>query len=479
MLLLLTLLFGCLPPSPQAPTPPPLPASPAPPPVAREPHPRAAALATALTDDNRVWADRTELVAHKLRRMAADPYNFMRGTAALYPLPAPPPGTGLPALAEATPVLIVTDPHPENFGCFLNGDPDTAASWSIEINDFDGATFGPWLHDVLRAAVGVRLIASRTPSCHATCQTATAEALAGGYAEEVRDRSGGEPGLHPSDVDSSVIAARLLRDCKKGHRKRKRLHKQASLEGGPPSLKRDASLNKRGRGVLDLTETEAAQVRRLTSQLAARLPDLVVHDAARLYGRGVSSIPALRYVLLTTPRDDSPLTLLLLREVVAPPALPYLTLPDAGDFATNAGRIEAAPRQLWSSPSRDPFAFGLTDGQISFKSQTWGSAFSSFDHDDILADLDKGKTHASDLPVFARYLGRLLAGHHARGVTLDGAPALPVLTRELGGGPHALAAFVAEHSGAQVEQLRQEAEWLRRAKGDLIALKQQYPPGAR
>lgn len=88
-----------------------------------------------------------ELLALRHRRMAADPFAFLRGTAGMMAADlAAGPATGLHG-------QLCGDAHAANFGLYGTGDGRIV----VDINDFDETAVGPWEWDLKRLATSVVL----------------------------------------------------------------------------------------------------------------------------------------------------------------------------------------------------------------------------------------------------------------------------------------------------------------------------------
>ncbi|MEZ4368187.1 MAG: DUF2252 family protein [Kofleriaceae bacterium] len=139
---------------------------------------RTAVVLGALASDNERWVARApELVAGKYRRMQADVYAWMRGTASLYWLDLTAPGATPTAFGDgpSSRVLLIGDPHPENLGSFRGADGTMFVDW----NDFDAAGHGPYWGDVRRWAVACVLAAGDTGEDPAMAREIAATAVAG------------------------------------------------------------------------------------------------------------------------------------------------------------------------------------------------------------------------------------------------------------------------------------------------------------
>ncbi|MCA9560007.1 MAG: DUF2252 family protein, partial [Myxococcales bacterium] len=198
---------------------------------------RRAWLQSLLVQDNRPLLEREPaLTAGKFRKMGARPYDFLRGSLAVYLADAARPDA-MPTRfgsAAASRVLVLGDPHPENLGAFRRGD----GRMSLEFNDFDGATFGPYHLDVRRLAVGF-VVAGLQAGLDDDAARALAGAVAEGYVLEI-DRLG--RGLAPLRVRRGVgfghIVDDLLRRAERDGDAREHLDDYTRVKGGQRRLRR-------------------------------------------------------------------------------------------------------------------------------------------------------------------------------------------------------------------------------------------------
>ncbi len=110
------------------------------------------------------------LLPIKYGRMAASPFGFFRGAAAVMAADvAPLPVTGLP-------VLISGDAHVRNLGAYAGPDGHLL----FDINDFDEALVGPWEWDVKRLATSIVLAAREAGRPDRAAREAV-EAMAAAY----------------------------------------------------------------------------------------------------------------------------------------------------------------------------------------------------------------------------------------------------------------------------------------------------------
>ncbi len=392
---------------------------------------RTAWIRDVLTRDNAPWLSRDpDLLAAKYARMADDPYDFMRGSLSLFLADASAPHAERATTAfldapEAAAVLHAGDPHPENVSTMLPG-ADATRSPVLELVDLDGAAFGPWTVDVRRGALGLFALVNGASACDDDCRTSVVTRFAQAYAtrmlaEAPRDAVRCDAPTLPS---AAFNLCALATDDTQVHRAREA---RTILTGGTRRWRLDAALDEDGRGLLAVTPEERAQVDRLLARWSARPRGFRVLDVARRYGMGVASLPAVRYALLfdlgeESPDDDA---MLFLREVVDPPAPPGRLPSVPLLFDTNAARAEQAAHLLWSTPDADPWMAGVDDGTMTFKVVGWTDRQQGFEHDDFVdADVPR-------LQGLAEVVGQLLAATHARGLTVNGAPAAEVVRADL------------------------------------------------
>jgi hypothetical protein len=402
---------------------------------------RSAWLQEQLRRDNAAWLSRDpELVAVKLDRMAADPYDFMRGTAGIYyndlqrvdldedPLA---PLFGFEALA-----MLFGDAHPENLGTGWPGAAEAGAAppvpgaLAVEFFDPDAITFGPVGFELKRAAVGLGAL-GLGGGCGAPCRRRAAAALGRGWAAGLSGATWGDGAAGPSALvlglqDDAAVAAATLELRLEDVALEALAVEALPVEAGAPAegwRLRRAPLDEAGRGARGLEAEELAQVRRLAPAIERRF-GLRLVDAVRRFGSGVSSIPALRYLLLLDRGGGTveELVVLDLRELVDPPVLPVGGPLIAGVFEDGADRVERGAQSLWADPEADPFLMGLMDGDQAFRLRGWRGAFDALDHVKITEALLDGGLTELDLEALAFDEGLLLGGAHARAPGPDGAP---------------------------------------------------------
>ena len=393
-----------------------------------------------LVTDNRLFLSRDpQRVAEKLDRMAADPYDYLRGSNRLWLADRANayherPPTAFLSVDAARATLLVGDAHPENASTYLvAGWPDMALP--IEMIDLDAAGVGPYTLDLGRAALGLALLGQGLPDCPwEGCQDAAVSALAEGYAETVL----GDP--DEARRVGGGIFGRLRDEAEEEGPARQRLAELTVPTSEGLRLRTDTGLDAAHAGLLPLNRDEEAQARALFAALDLPAGSRLT-DAARRFGVGISSLPALRYLLLVdqgspTEEDDS---LIEVRELIEPPVMPGAP---AQPFDDNAERVAFAAAALWSEPMVAPGYRALCLDGLYWRALPVSSFVLGLDHLRIAEDVDAGEVELADVERLGGELGQLLAQSHLRAGMVTGGDLRPVLIADLeaGGGEDGLRA---------------------------------------
>ena len=421
---------------------------------------RQAWLVDGLVRDNAVWLPgREEALQAKYEKMAADPYNFMRGSLSLALADsARPSGQREPnvflEVQDARSVLLVVDPHPENMGTFLPGvqaPPDTLGEpvhLVAELNDLDSAQHGPWTWDVRRAALGVALIlwqAECDPDCRAQVITRMAEA----YGDEISRRAVGDVGwVSAVDPEGAGPLSALTRRATDRGIRRDKLERFTDRLGSDRRIDFESADLPEGQS---LEWVEDAEFERLKVWLdLLNVPGPVQrHHLAKRRGQGVASLPADRYLWVSQwgQSEESAWRLLTIREVVDPPEIPNSLPGWVPKYADNSQRLLEAARGLWSRADADGHFGAATDGPVTFKLVSAGSFVERLDSTDLVDSIHDAVNPEEEMALFAEDVGRLLASSHARGTSASGRSALLAIDEDLAG-----------RQGLLMEQVRRDAE---------------------
>ena len=417
--------------------------------------------------DNQPFLDRApELVEGKFAVMADSLYAYMRGTVTQFSedLVLPGGAARVPS-AYLTPdsrsVTIMSDPHPENLGTFLTAD----GLLVLEYNDFDGATFGPYVFDVRRMAVGhwifveqvdrdLRRIGSNVEISEVHRRMAV-EAAARGYAEEIVRIAAGEEGIVVDDRRSwgaivDELFTRTRQRGRQGDRLRAYTVDEASgrrLRIGDIDPQRTIEIGRRETTVFDdtlvaISPEEVAMLEGLLEQYAdtlldragLRVDDRRTLDFARRMGAGVSSYPNLRYyVLLEGIGEDEDDVLLEVKETIDAVELPGLERFPDNVTRTNAERVVLMQRRFQAAADSDPWLGWASSGGQSHRMRERSSYQRNHAVDRVVRELDRGNFVVDDVFAFAELAGRILARSHAMAPRQNGRLAGPAIAAAIGG----------------------------------------------
>jgi hypothetical protein len=413
-----------------------------------------------LADDNYMWALRDpQTVAMKLKLMQESPFLWLRGTAPVYWRDLTTPGMARPATAFGDPassrVLLVADPHPENLGSFR--EPD--GTMVVDFDDFDGAGYGPFDGDVRRLAAGMIIAANGAGPSPADLASAVATA----YAAQIADLANGlapNPGTAPY-LDKLIAKAQANGNA----------HKELADDVASPGLLATGDLDPIDAfGVISnrvepIATSEYDEVSAALAALVAAHPELgAIEDIGRRYGHGVSSYPALRYLVLfagetASPDDDRVLEIKEERDGIDIANVPQL---DAAEWNTPAARAVDTAHRLWLRPDEDPLWGAANLAPLSLVTHDDSAYQRGVDAGDLgdLASSDPDQLHA-----VAGVFGRLLARAHGLALTEDGVLGWTAIAPVLGAG---FADEVAELAPADAAQI--VADWTSFANRDLASL---------
>ena len=346
----------------------------------------------------------TSLMPLRHGRMAASPYAFFRGAAAIMAADlARTPSSGIS-------VQLCGDAHLLNFGAYAAPDRRLV----FDLNDFDETHPGPWEWDVKRLAASLA-VAARDRRLAAADARALALAAVGGYRAKMRELAGitdldvwyarldVAPLVHtvPNGVERAelrgVLAAASTRD---------NVHSFARLtaivDGGrrfvdrPPVLERlpEGALRKRVVGILGRYPASLAEDHR---ELLSRYR---LVDVARKVV-GVGSVGFAAYVALYLGRDDDDPLVLQVKEArrsALADHLPAHTVADQGH------RIVAGQRLMQA----------VGDTFLGWATGPRGSSYYVRQLADMKWSLDIPSVPPKGLALFARLCGQALARAHAR-----------------------------------------------------------------
>jgi uncharacterized protein (DUF2252 family) len=413
---------------------------------------------------------RPGLVAGRYARMATAPYEFYRGSLAVFLRDwrdgAMPLSRSRFALDWPQP-LGVGDPHPENFGTLLGAD----GALRLEVNDLDGADRVPYLWDLRRLTVGLCLAARLANEGDAPAQALTraaagdiARAAAAAYAATLAEIARGVEPPPVLDGRGSALLVDLFRRARRDADRRAELAGLTLLRDGRRTLRRGApdvddpnnvlvDLPVDARPSLDLALLDA----RRTLMAPPEPGYFTVLDAARELGSGVASWPRVRVlVLVRGPSDAADDDVVLELKEEGDPISPGSLLPGVWWSAVSQ-RILAA-RGLWSREAADPlWGAGAWVG-VPVQMRAEREAHKTVRVDRMVDD----EGAVDSLRALARTLGTYLARAHTRPLP-DGTRTTHAIATVIARDPEGFAREQAEVSEAYATQVVADWAHLRRA----------------
>ncbi|TNE44548.1 MAG: DUF2252 domain-containing protein [Deltaproteobacteria bacterium] len=450
-----------------------------------------------LLDDNWYLLERDRsLVEEKFRKMAANLYNFFRGTVRLYLFDsmranelASPTAYGTGATMY---VASVVDPHPENIGSYYMG----YKTLNVDFNDFDGSTYAPYFLDVRRLTVGFLAAAllakmdQKEPQVYEQLHARIAE----GYVRHIQELKEGKPALQIRYRKGfGTIVDDLLKRAGEQGPVGDKLQEYTRLKDGKRVMHLGTIETTDIDGVVRkdmeaLSEHEAKFVKKLMqSYLPTRLDAAVVdskHFAikgmAKRLGAGVSSYPRLRYyVLVEGPthdlRDDM---LLEFKEIADASLLPGYQQLAKQSFTSNGERVVMMQRRLQEANNNDIHLGWANVAPMSFRVRHLTSYQKNFGTDRFTEKYNEKKWSSQDLLDFAFLSGRLLARAHAKAPMFNERPGQQVITDALSQSPQGFVSETAAFARRYVEQLQQDYQAfqdLRKKRGPLLGYRPPLP----
>ncbi|MEJ2890654.1 DUF2252 domain-containing protein [Actinomycetospora aeridis] len=288
---------------------------------------------------------------NKFRKMAAEPFAFYRGSAALYYADVA--RLDDPWVDERTRrVWIQGDLHAENFGTYLDGDGVLV----FDVNDFDEAYVAPWTWDLRRLVASVALLGWSKAFSDADIDALTTAYLRA-YLGAVRSFSGGS-GEREFALTRSTTEGPIREALQRARERSRRglLDALTEIEG-------EDRVFRAGPGVRRLDDDERAEVVAAyeayldTIPATRRWPDpaYAVHDVVGRSGFGIGSagLPAYN-VLIEGPNEalDNDIVLSMKQAVRAAPSRVVDDPEVAGSFRHHGHRTALSRRALQAHADR-------------------------------------------------------------------------------------------------------------------------------
>ena len=198
----------------------------------------------------------------KFRKMAASPFAFYRGSAALFYADQTGAYRDDAFLDEQTSrVWIHGDLHAQNFGTYMN----SSGQLVFNVNDFDEAYVGPFIWDLKRFSASVALI-GYSKALSDRVITELVGAFARAYLTELRAvAAGGDDAIGSITLDNATgVLRRVLQEA--------RLNTRVDLLAGQTTIDDYERRFSLGDGVYDVDEPTAATVRAAFQDYLGTLP---------------------------------------------------------------------------------------------------------------------------------------------------------------------------------------------------------------
>ncbi len=406
-----------------------------------------------------------DLTAGKFAKMSESPFAFLRGTAGQFARDVfEAGGAGLHrwGFVESGPddVALIGDAHPENIGSYRRGNDEL----TVDFDDFDAATYGPFEFDVRRLALGFWVACEQTgaslaasaggPVSSPSCE-AVAAAVPRGYADELAALAADPQAatIVTEDAAPGAILAALLADARDDGDDGESLAAYTRLDGdvripfvGDVAPARLVAVGARTQLVYEdsvraVDAPTLARLRRLLAQSAAtridpRIAPGVVLGATLRYGAGVSSYPLMRwYVLVDGPSSQTHDDVLLeVKELRDAPVLPGARRPIDAPFDGNGPRVVGLQRELQGFVDDDPWLGFADEGAVAFRVRELTGYQKGFAVADLAVALADGTWVADDVLAFATISGRILGRSHARARRSSGSTAGAAIAEAVGDG---------------------------------------------
>lgn len=430
---------------------------------ASEPPSREQRILDTLAIDNYVAGLREPaLVAMKLRKMQRGPYEWLRGTAALYWRDLAEPGGARAQMAFGDPVssriLLVGDPHPENVGTFRAGDGTMFVDW----NDFDATGYGPFEGDLRRLATGFIVIARLGAPDDDSYAAELVRVIASSYASQIAELATGVRvgtiGLGTDPVlDKELEKAATRGDAKFALAELAPVMdgRRSVAFGDLEAVAPDGVIEDR---VVALDAEQADWIERAVAQWRAGklgADQATIKLAARRIGSGVASYALRRFnVVLEGPTasvdDDLVIELKETREGVIVAGLLRL---EVAEWASPAARTVDTQRRLQARPDADPLLGHAQLGGLSLKVRDREAYQRGINASDLI-ELAAGSVGDRDrLRDLAHIYGALLGRAHGQALTADRVSGFTVIAPQLAGREAALSDHLVEVATADAAQV--------------------------
>jgi uncharacterized protein (DUF2252 family) len=348
--------------------------------------------------------DSTDL-ATKMSTMAADAFDFYRGTGQIFwqDMATLPPSAYTTAQTGYT--WLGGDAHIGNFGAW----EDSSGNPVFSVDDFDQGYLGQYVWDLRRLAASMVLAGRANGVADADIATAI-DTMVGAYVDEMSTFQGSSAELSFSLTKSNTsgVVADTIGDSK-GDSRSKLLSKYTTVSGSTRKFQNIAGTLAAVDGTTynNIAAAMTGYVNTIASSKQYAASFYAVKDIRQKLGSGVGSLGELRYYVLvegasTSTSDD--VILEMKQEVASAVTTVSNGLLPAADYGNNEGGRVAMTNKA-QTLNADVLAGYATIN---------GAAFYVHEKSPFAEDFDYTQlTSASKLKTAATYLGQALASAHA------------------------------------------------------------------
>jgi len=379
-----------------------------------------------LAGDNYEWSLRDPaLVALKLHKMQRGPYEWLRGSAALYWRDVTEQGDSRATTAFGSPaasrVLLLGDAHLENAGTFRASDGTMFIDW----NDFDATGYGPYHVEVRRLAASFVIVAGIGAPSDSALPAELSRAVATGYTTTIAALAGGARIGAVGEGASALFDAELKKSKKRGDAGYA-VEELAPVTAGVRTLALGDLEPDGTDGVIEdrVVEVQGEQVAWIDRAVAAWAPGKLDAAAAtiklraRRIGSGVASYAAYRYQVVlegATPAPDDD-RVIELKETRDGLAITETWQREASAWNTPAERAAITQQRLQARDDGDGLLGHTQVGALSLKIRDREAYQRGINAED-LGEL--ARTDRAQLLLLANLYGGMLARAHGQALTAD------------------------------------------------------------
>ncbi len=357
-----------------------------------------------LLKDNEIFLLRDKKKAEaKFIKMSENPYYFMRGSLALFMADQLDgkdiviPETAF--LEKAPSLMLIGDPHMENIGTILKN-----GNITVDFNDFDSSNYGPLISDLRRFAVSLYIAASMM-ELNENETKEIVSAFIRSWIKSTENSNNIEP--------YSIVVKDKEKEAYEEGAEKKELKKYTYINNGYRKLLFGKISDKE---ILRLQSDEKFILKDISEKLKIYGN---IKSSGRIIGKGVSSIPLKRYLILTEgpsiSQDDD--IIFDVKEVRDGISFNYQKPFYKNRFKTNGERLEFFQKTLLGL-SKSSFPQSICYDSLCYKIQQFTYYEQGIDFID--GSLPDKAWNYTTLKQYAEFAGNLMCNMEKRGESITG-----------------------------------------------------------